>query len=217
MKQTGSTICSWNRHRKPLKGGHNSIGASSESRAEMERPKEAVIKAIVSQVLYETNRQYYLQLEQTQLEIRKFRHDMVHHLQALTLLSEEERTDYLKDLLDHPSLKYTVITSPKGVRFKKKRSFQRESERWKLSSKWYLRMEKNRDIHTLLSEEERTDYLKDLLDHPSLKYSTGFCQNQTVNAVINAKMSRIREASIDFHCKLSIDRAKQSVKGQDGQ
>lgn len=92
------------------------------------------------QVLYETNRQYYLQLEQTQLEIRKFRHDMVHHLQALTLLSEEERTDYLKDLLDHPSL----------------------------------------------------------------KYSTGFCQNQTVNAVINAKMSRIREASIDFHCKLSI-------------
>lgn len=92
------------------------------------------------QVLYETNRQYYLQLEQTQFEIRKFRHDMVHHLQALTLLSEEKRTDYLKDLLDHPSL----------------------------------------------------------------RYSASFCENQTVNAVINAKMSRIREASIDFHCKLSI-------------
>lgn len=81
-----------------------------------------------------------LQLEQTQFEIRKFRHDMVHHLQALTFLSEDKRTDYLKDLLDHPSLKYSV----------------------------------------------------------------NFCQNQTVNAVINAKMSRIRKASIDFHCKLSI-------------
>lgn len=92
------------------------------------------------QVLYETNRQYYLQLEQTQFEIRKFRHDMVHHLQVLTLLSEDKRTDYLKDLLDHPSLKYSV----------------------------------------------------------------NFCKNQTVNAVINAKMSRIRKASIDFHCKLSI-------------
>lgn len=48
---------------------------------------------------------------------------------------------------DRGKPRQTVITSPKGVRFKKKRSFQRESERWKLSSKWYLRMEKNRDIH----------------------------------------------------------------------
>lgn len=91
-------------------------------------------------VLYETNRQYYLQLEQTQFETRKFRHDMVHHLQTLALLSEDARTEYLKELLDHPSL----------------------------------------------------------------KYGASFCRNQTVNAVINAKMSRIREASIDFHCKLSI-------------
>lgn len=91
-------------------------------------------------VLYETNRQYYEQLEQNQFEIRKLRHDMVHHLQALTLLSDDARTSYLNDLLEHPSL----------------------------------------------------------------KYSTGFCQNQVVNAVINAKMSRIKDASIDFHCKLSI-------------
>ena len=93
-----------------------------------------------NQVLYEMNRQYYGQLEQNQFEIRKLRHDMVHHLQALTLLSDDARTDYLNDLLEHPSL----------------------------------------------------------------KYSTGFCQNQVVNAVINAKMSRIKAASIDFHCKLSI-------------
>lgn len=92
------------------------------------------------QVLYEMNRQYYGQLEQNQFEIRKLRHDMVHHLQALTLLSDDARTDYLNDLLEHPSL----------------------------------------------------------------KYSTGFCQNQVVNAVINAKMARIKAASIDFHCKLSI-------------
>lgn len=92
------------------------------------------------QVLYEMNRQYYGQLEQNQFEIRKLRHDMVHHLQALTLLSDDARTDYLNDLLEHPSL----------------------------------------------------------------KYSTGFCQNQVVNAVINAKMPRIKAASIDFHCKLSI-------------
>lgn len=91
-------------------------------------------------ILYEMNRQYYEQLEQNRFEIRQLRHDMVHHLQALTLLSDDARTDYLNDLLEHPSL----------------------------------------------------------------KYSTGFCQNQVVNAVINAKMSRIREASIDFHCKLSI-------------
>lgn len=93
-----------------------------------------------NQVLYEMNRQYYRQLEQNQFEIRKLRHDMVHHLQALTLLSDDERTAYLNDLLEHPTL----------------------------------------------------------------KYSTGFCQNQVVNAVINAKMSRIKDASIDFHCKLSI-------------
>lgn len=92
------------------------------------------------QILYEMNRQYYGQLEQNQFEVRKLRHDMVHHLQALTLLSDDARTDYLNDLLEHPSL----------------------------------------------------------------KYSTGFCQNQVVNAVINAKMSRIKAASIDFHCKLSI-------------
>lgn len=92
------------------------------------------------QVLYDMNWQYYEQLEQNQFEIRKLRHDMVHHLQALTLLSDDARTDYLNDLLEHPSL----------------------------------------------------------------KYSTGFCQNQVVNAVINAKMSRIKAASIDFHCKLFI-------------
>lgn len=92
------------------------------------------------QILNETNRQYYHNLEQQQFEIRKLRHDMVHHLQTLTILKDEARTDYLNNLLEHPSL----------------------------------------------------------------KYSATFCQNQIVNAVINAKMTLIRELGIDFHFRLFL-------------
>lgn len=92
------------------------------------------------QVLNEMNQQYYHNLEQQQFEIRKLRHDMVHHLQAVTLLKDEARTDYLNNLLEHPSLKYGTV----------------------------------------------------------------FCANQIVNAVINAKMTSIRKLDIDFHCKISI-------------
>lgn len=92
------------------------------------------------QILNEMNRQYYNNLEQQQLEIRKLRHDMVHHLQALTLLTDEARTDYLNNLLEHPSL----------------------------------------------------------------KYNASFCENRIVNAVLGAKLNAIRELGIDFHFRLLL-------------
>lgn len=93
-----------------------------------------------NQLLNETKRQYYLNLERHQLEIRKLRHDMIHHLQALTLLKDDARTEYLNNLLEHPSL----------------------------------------------------------------KYSAAFCENRIVNAVINAKMASVRELGIDFHSRLLL-------------
>lgn len=47
------------------------------------------------------NRKYYETMEQQHFEIRRLRHDMANHLQAISVLPEEERKKYIQELLDN--------------------------------------------------------------------------------------------------------------------
>lgn len=50
------------------------------------------------------NQKYYENMEQHQFEIRRLRHDMSNHLQALLALPEQQRQEYMKGMLDNPAL-----------------------------------------------------------------------------------------------------------------
>lgn len=49
-------------------------------------------------------RNYYNTMEQQQFEIRRMRHDLSNHLQALLALPGESREEYIKGMLDNPAL-----------------------------------------------------------------------------------------------------------------
>lgn len=53
-------------------------------------------------VLAEHNKKYYEAMEQQQFEIRRLKHDLANHLQVLTALPEEEKNNYIKEMLDNP-------------------------------------------------------------------------------------------------------------------
>lgn len=55
-------------------------------------------------ILANQNRRYYEAMEQQQFEIRRLRHDLSNHLQALLALPGQERDDYIKGMLDNPAL-----------------------------------------------------------------------------------------------------------------
>lgn len=57
------------------------------------------------QMLYEVNRAYYSQLEQTQLQVRRLRHDMANHLQAMRALDGDALHRYIDDLIDSPAMR----------------------------------------------------------------------------------------------------------------
>lgn len=55
-------------------------------------------------LLADQNQRYYEAMEQQQFEIRRLRHDLSNHLQALLALPGQERDDYIKGMLDNPAL-----------------------------------------------------------------------------------------------------------------
>ena len=55
-------------------------------------------------LLADQNQRYYEAMEQQQFEIRRLRHDLSNHLQAILSLPEQEKDDYIKGMLDNPSL-----------------------------------------------------------------------------------------------------------------
>lgn len=55
-------------------------------------------------LLADQNQRYYEAMEQQQFEIRRMRHDLSNHLQALLALPGQERDDYIKGMLDNPAL-----------------------------------------------------------------------------------------------------------------
>lgn len=54
------------------------------------------------------NQKYYENMELQQFEIRRLRHDMTNHLQALLALPEQQREEYVKGMLDNPALAQTL-------------------------------------------------------------------------------------------------------------
>lgn len=54
------------------------------------------------------NQKYYENMELQQFEIRRLRHDMTNHLQALLALPEQQREEYVKGMLDNPALIQTL-------------------------------------------------------------------------------------------------------------
>lgn len=53
--------------------------------------------------LAKQNQKYYETMEQQQFEIRRLKHDLSNHLQALLALPEEKRTAYIEGMLDNPA------------------------------------------------------------------------------------------------------------------
>ena len=59
--------------------------------------------------LYEVNRTHYEQLEQSQLAVRRLRHDMANHLQTMRELDEAALRTYIDALIDTPAMQsYTI-------------------------------------------------------------------------------------------------------------
>lgn len=56
------------------------------------------------QALSEVNRVYYDQLEQSQLEVRRLRHDLANHLQTMQQLSGDALHRYIDALIDTPAM-----------------------------------------------------------------------------------------------------------------
>ncbi len=56
---------------------------------------------------YEMNRMYYKNLEQEQLKVRKLRHDMANHLQAMSAMPESELHAYLNELMSSPAMEHS--------------------------------------------------------------------------------------------------------------
>ena len=59
-------------------------------------------------IFAEMNQAYYEAMEQQHFEIRRLRHDMANHLQALSGLSEGERDDYIREMLDGNAMTHTL-------------------------------------------------------------------------------------------------------------
>lgn len=55
-------------------------------------------------MLDQINQQYYESLEQQNFEVRRLKHDMANHLQALAVLPEEEKQTYIQSLLESAAL-----------------------------------------------------------------------------------------------------------------
>ncbi|MCM1126917.1 MAG: GHKL domain-containing protein [Lachnospiraceae bacterium] len=89
------------------------------------------------------NRRYYEAMEEQQFEVRRLRHDLSNHLQALLALPGQEKDAYIKGMLDNPALGQTltwcgdstinaVLTAKeslmrqKGIRFCPKIAINRE-------------------------------------------------------------------------------------------
>ena len=56
------------------------------------------------QTLYEVNRAYYDQLEQSQLQIRRLRHDLTNHLQTMQQLEGDALHTYIASLVNAPAM-----------------------------------------------------------------------------------------------------------------
>lgn len=54
------------------------------------------------------NQKYYEMMERQHFEIRTLKHDLANHLQALSLLPENERNEYIKELLGKESVTKTL-------------------------------------------------------------------------------------------------------------
>ncbi len=55
---------------------------------------------------YEMNRLYYKNLEQEQFQVRRLRHDMANHLQAMSGLSAPEMREYLNNITNSPAMEH---------------------------------------------------------------------------------------------------------------
>ncbi len=56
---------------------------------------------------YEMNRVYYQNLEQQQFQVRRLRHDMANHLQAMSAMPEPGLREYLDGLIHSPAMEHT--------------------------------------------------------------------------------------------------------------
>ena len=54
------------------------------------------------------NQSYYEAMEAQQFEVRRLRHDMINHLQALLALPEQQKNDYIMGMLDNPAFVQTL-------------------------------------------------------------------------------------------------------------
>lgn len=61
--------------------------------------------------LAEHNRKYYEAMEQQQFEIRRIRHDLANHLQALLSLPAEEKDDYILKMMENPAFEKVLSYS----------------------------------------------------------------------------------------------------------
>ncbi len=59
-------------------------------------------------IVGEMNKRYYASMEQQQFEVRRLRHDLSNHLQALASLPDEEKDAYLAKLIESPAIKGTL-------------------------------------------------------------------------------------------------------------
>lgn len=55
---------------------------------------------------YEMNRMHYKNLEQEQFQVRRLRHDMANHLQAMSALPEPELRKYIGELIHSPAMEH---------------------------------------------------------------------------------------------------------------
>lgn len=88
------------------------------------------------------NQRYYETMEQQQFEIRRLRHDMANHLQTLLALPQQQKDDYIREMIDNPAFVQVI----------------------------------------------------------------SWCGDSTVNAVLTAKESLMRQKNIKFSAKVEIDR-----------
>lgn len=61
--------------------------------------------------LAEHNKKYYEAMEQQQFEIRRIRHDLANHLQALLSLPAEEKDSYIRKMIENPAFEKVLSYS----------------------------------------------------------------------------------------------------------
>lgn len=62
-------------------------------------------------LLAQQNQSYYEAVEAQQFEIRRLKHDLNNHLQALLVLSEEKRESYIKEMMDNAAYARILVYS----------------------------------------------------------------------------------------------------------